>query len=75
VKFQLASLLCNIFELGQKFNNFSSKIVPDWFTEIPFLENTENYFLLGTFDFKDIIAIGVGAGFAYFALLMTMERR
>jgi len=68
-------LLDCIFEVGQKFNNFSSKIIPDWFVEIPFLENTKNYFQYGTFDYFDLLSIAVGAGFAYFALLMTMKRR
>ena len=68
-------LLDCIFEVGQKFNNFSSKIVPDWFVGIPFLENTKNYFQYGTFDYFDLLAIAVGVGFAYFALLMTMKRR
>jgi len=68
-------LLDCIFEVGQKFDSFSSKIVPDWFWGIPFLENTKNYFQYGTFDYFDLLAIAVGAGFAYFALLMTMKRR
>jgi len=68
-------LLDCIFEVGQRFSNFSSKIVPDWFWGIPFLENTKNYFQYGTFDYFDLLAIAVGAGFAYFALLMTMKRR
>ena len=35
------------FELGQKFNIMLSKIIPDWFAGIPFLENTENIFFMG----------------------------
>ena len=58
------------FELGQKFNTWSSRIIPDWFAGIPFLENTENYFLQGTFDFLDLAAIPLGAVIAYFALLV-----
>ena len=63
------------FELGQKFALWSSSIVPVWFAGIPFLENTENYFLQGTFDLFDMAAIALGSIAAYFVLLGTMERR
>jgi len=63
------------FELGQKFNLGSSKIIPDWFAGIPFLENTKNYFVHGTFDFNDLIAIAIGSIIAYFILIITMEMR
>jgi len=33
------------FEVGQKFDAWSSRIIPDWFAGIPLLENTENYFI------------------------------
>lgn len=59
------------FELGQKFNSLLQKIIPNWFAGIPFLENTENYFLHGTFDFIDLTAITVGTAIAYFVLLST----
>ena len=41
------------FELGQKFTSLPSKIIPDWFAGLPFLENTGNYFVHGTFDYFD----------------------
>ena len=63
------------FELGQKFNNLALKIIPDWFAGIPFLENTENYFLQGTFDFIDLAAIALGTIIAYFVLSATSKRR
>ncbi|MFH1934581.1 MAG: hypothetical protein ABIN18_23790 [Pseudomonadota bacterium] len=63
------------FELGQKFNMWSSKIIPDWFIGIPFLENSKHYFLFGTFDFFDLAAITIGAVIAYFVLIVTMGRR
>ena len=59
------------FELGQKFNNLALKIIPDWFEGIPFLENTENYFLQGTFDVIDLVAIAFGAVISYLILLTT----
>lgn len=63
------------FELGQRFSMWSSIIIPDWFAGVPFLENSKNYFLLGTFDFLDLVAIAIGSLTAYFTLLVTMERR
>ncbi len=63
------------FELGQKFNLLAVKIIPDWVAGIPFLENTENYFLQGTFDFFDLASIITGAVMAYLVLKATMERR
>jgi hypothetical protein len=66
-----------VFELGQKFSSLILKIIPNWFSSIPFLENTRNYFLHGTFDFNDIAAITIGTLIAYFVLLTTIknERR
>ena len=63
------------FELGQKFDMWSSCLVPDWFTGIPFFENSKSYFLQGTFDFFDMAAITLGTIAAYFVLLGTMKGR
>ena len=63
------------FELGQHFKTLSSRLIPDWFAGIPYLENTENYFLKGTFDFHDLAAITFGIIAAYAMLLTTAERR
>jgi len=63
-----------IFELGQKYKDYSS-IIPSWFSKIPFLENAKTYFQYGTFDSLDMFAISIGSVVAYFALLMTVERR
>lgn len=62
------------FELGQKFNSLAVKIIPDWFTGVPFFEHTKNYFLRGTFDLLDLIAITIGAILAYFTLSVTMQK-
>jgi len=64
-----------VFEVGQKFTAWSSRIIPDWFAGIPFLENAENYFLKGTFDFLDLAAIAFGTVIAYFVLLTTNKRK
>jgi len=64
-----------VFEVGQNVNTCSSNIIPDWFARIPFLENTENYFLKGTFDYLDLAAIAFGTLTAYFVLLTTDKRK
>ena len=68
-------LLDFAFELGQKFKTVPLKIIPDWFSGIPFLENTKMYFLRGTFDVLDLVAIALGTVAAYFFLLNTNKNR
>jgi hypothetical protein len=68
-------LIDSAFELGQRFSSLSLQIIPNWLTGIPFFENTENYFLHGTFDFADLAAIAMGAAVAYFVLMVTDRRR
>ena len=63
------------FELGQKFNSWVLKIIPDSFAGIPYLENTKNFFLSGTFDSLDLLAICIGTATAYCVLIITMNRR
>jgi len=66
-------LLDCAFELGQEYKLWSSKIIPDWFGGILFLENTKNYFTRGTFDYLDLAAITAGTILAYFVLLHTKQ--
>lgn len=61
------------FELGQKFKLWSSKIIPDGFNGILFLENTKTYFIRGTFDYFDLAAITLGVIAAYFVLSHTIQ--
>ena len=63
------------FELGQNFKTVPLKVIPDWFSGIPFLENTKIYFLGGTFDVFDLVAIALGTVAAYFVLLTTHKDR
>jgi hypothetical protein len=63
------------FEFGQKFYIFPVKIIPHWFKNIPFLENTESYFIHGTFDLIDLAAIALGAIAAYLVVMATNKRR
>ena len=64
-----------VFELGQKFDVQSARIVPDLFAGIPFLQNTKNFFLQGTFDPLDFVAMAIGGMTAYLVILATTERR
>ena len=68
-------LIDSVFELGQKFSTMFIKFIPDWFASIPFLENTGDYFVRGTFSFGDMAAITIGTIAAYFILIITSERR
>ena len=63
------------FELGQKFKTVPLKIIPAWFSGIPFLENTRTYFLGGTFDVLDLVAIALGTIAAYLILLNTNKEK
>jgi len=64
-------ILDSAFEVGQEFHDATSQIIPDWFAGIPFLENTETYFLHGTFDVIDLAAIAFGTMVAYFVISIT----
>jgi hypothetical protein len=48
--------------------------IPDWFSRIPFLENTQAYFLLGTFDVVDLVSIATGAFAAYLTIMFHTRR-
>jgi len=50
------------------------KFIPDLFASIPFLENTGDYFVQGTFSFGDMAAMTIGTIVAYFVLIKTAER-
>jgi hypothetical protein len=63
-------LVDGAFELSQKYKSLAA-IIPDWFAGIPFLENTTNFILHGTFDSVDMISIFLGASLAYIVLLRT----
>lgn len=47
---------------------------PAWFSDIPFLENTANYFLMGTFDVFDLISIATGTLAAYLSIVLITRR-
>lgn len=60
-----------LFELGQGFGYLIIPIIPDWFSDILFLENARDYFLHGRFDYLDLLAIAVGSLVAYIVLIKT----
>ena len=47
---------------------------PSWFNGIPFLENTANYFLMGTFDALDLLSIAIGTLAAYLTVAHLTRR-
>jgi len=48
--------------------------LPDWFANVPFLENTASYFIVGTFDVLDLLSIGLGTLAAYVTIQMILKR-
>ncbi|MCF8111102.1 MAG: hypothetical protein K9J85_06400 [Desulfobacteraceae bacterium] len=63
------------FELGQYFKEFSSSLVPGWFSHIPYLENTRGFFLSGTFDPMDLLAMFLGAIAAFFLAVLVLRKK
>lgn len=59
-----------LFEVGQRYRGLAD-LVPDWFANVPFLENTANYFRYGSFDSRDLVAIVLGTVCAYAVLRFT----
>jgi len=59
------------FEVGQKFPSWCCGVFPHWLKSVPLFRNTENYFSRGTFDFHDLVFIGLGAATACAVLLTT----
>ena len=72
----LAWLTINmLFEIGQGFGTFMSQIIPEWFSDYIFLENTKNYFLHGRFDYFDLLSIALGSLGAYILLVKTKNEK
>jgi len=49
--------------------------IPDWFSGVPFLENTASYFLFGTFDVLDLLSIAAGTVAAYVTIRISSGKR
>jgi len=69
--------LDSLFEVAQIDSNarWIAQHTPAWFSGIPFLENTANYFLFGTFDVLDLLSIAAGTSAAYFTILISSGRK
>lgn len=66
--------LDSLFEIAQLdlIATWIGNHTPSWFNGIPFLENTADYFLMGTFDPLDMLSIVAGTLIAYLTItLMT----
>ena len=59
------------FELGQKFPEQAINLVPGWFSHIPLLNQTANYFSHGSYHPLDVLATVLGALAAYGVLSIT----
>jgi hypothetical protein len=68
-------LIDSAFEFGQKFSTWTVNFIPGSFESIPILENTKAFFLQGTFDVHDLVAMAIGAITAYAVLTATMKWR
>lgn len=70
-------IIDSLFEIGQV--DFIAESIashtPGWFTGVPFLENTSNYFLMGTFDILDLLSIAAGTLAAYITTNLSKERQ
>ena len=64
----------SLFELGQKYGIQLVGYIPKWFESFPILENLKNYLVNGTFDFYDLIAIGLGSLTAFFIGELLSEK-
>lgn len=60
-----------LFELGQGLGGMIIPIIPGWFSNFLFLENTRDYFLHGRFDYLDLVSIAIGSVAAYVLLNIT----
>ena len=66
-------ILDSLLEVAQKdpIAHWIALHTPHWFSGIPFLENTANYFLFGTFDVLDLLSIAAGTTAAYLTAHIT----
>ena len=69
-------LVDSLFEISQLdfIARHIANWVPDWFSNIPFLENTASYFIFGTFDVLDLVSIGLGTLAAYVTIQIILKR-
>lgn len=69
-------LLDSLFEICQ-INLIAQSIailIPVWISNVPILDNTANYFLMGAFDVLDLFSIALGTVTAYLTIKFVMGR-
>lgn len=68
--------LATLAELGQHpaLAPELAALVPHWFQQVPVLDNTANYFVRGTFDPWDLVAIALGSVSAYVTVRWFQQR-
>ena len=68
--------LDSLFEVAQlkSIAQWIGSHTPPWFEGVPFLKNTADYFLMGTFDVFDLISIAAGTVAAYLTVSFTLVR-
>jgi len=68
--------LDTLFELAQidAIARWIAMHTPSWFNGIPFLENTADYFLMGTFHVFDLASIAMGTLAAYLTVVSLTRR-
>ena len=64
-----------IFELGQGPGKWIIQLIPDSMNKIPCIGSIQDYFLLGTFDVLDLLAVFLGSSTGFLLLLLTGDRR
>jgi hypothetical protein len=62
-----------LFEIGQYYKHPVMDILPLWFSTIPLLSNSYAYFVHGTYDINDMLAIVLGGCSAYYVMLATAQ--
>ena len=51
------------------------EIIPEWFSQVPILENSRNYFQNGSFDYLDLLATFLGALAALLTYQLTINKQ
>jgi hypothetical protein len=68
--------LDSLFEVAQSnpIAHWIGSHTPAWFNGVPLLENTADYFLMGTFDVLDLFSIATGTLAAYLTIALITRR-
>ncbi len=68
--------IVGLFEIAQvsTIAQWIAQHLPNWFHVVPFLDNTSDYFLAGTFDILDVFSIAAGTLAAYLTIIISTQR-